>query len=648
MKKQGKKQRAARKNKKKPKKREACFDMNSKEPDRNCNPKLNVTDLGSASNLCEKNYESGCDDDANQLKREQNNIKVISDQSGGSEEVHNHQNESAKELEVPANISNDHSANKKGLRPKMRTFQNEELGELSDYDSPGTDLVKYILKRRFISAKDLPTVDHFIFLQLGNEELKFRFQNCLRSICMVSYEYLVQACPHKYLIYYFSNSEIANVPSANCAAHTKWSNLCGSNSWNGSLLWKTRIVSLHQITAQVLSTASQLKMKQLFKEFQISTLIQSCYQGCDLINSASKGPHHETKGYFFVSETGDLRSKRNKTENKFILLRFLNFFKGPKKVLHTESAEKNKCSPQIDNDLSKMNNATTPTSKLELQSSHHESAVLNKGYSKNRKLTSHSQKINETCSLPCLSSCNNQVLLEPDTFHYNIQQPHIVSGRMSMKPPVARTAQENASSDDLPPNAQCSQKIACGKRPQPTHGISPVPPTNVPAARTSTMSESSCEVLSDEKYEMGVTSSKNICDRYLEMKRKISPTLFEVSHEPAVSTTAGQPSRMPATETAYVSLDMEDNVCFSTSPALRGRNSCNSSATLEQSTDIGKASSTEASSMAPQDLPFPCKTTQSVPTMPSACGRQKKCERSEDTDSDFTIRHKNKLCCSLL
>jgi hypothetical protein len=331
-----------------------------------------------------------------------------------------------------------------------------------------------------------------------------------------------------------------------------------------------------------------------------------------------------------VSETGDLRSKRNKAENKFILLRFLNLFKGSNKVVHIESAEKNKCTPKVDNDLSKMNNDSTATSKLELQSSHqkthHEPAVLNKGYPKNWKSTSHSQKVKGTCSLPCLLSCNNQAQLEPDTFHHYIQQPHILSGRISMKLPVARTAKENASSDDLPPSAQCSRKIACGKRPQAAHGMSPVSPTNVPAARTSTTSKSSCEVLCDEKYEMGVMPSKNICERRLEMEHKILPTPFEVSREPAVSTTAGQLSRMPATQTAYVSLQKEDKVAVSISPALRGRNSCNSNTTLGQSTDIGKTSSTEASSMAPQDLPFPCKTTQSVPTVPSACGKVKKCE----------------------
>jgi len=644
MRKQGKEQRAAR-TKKKSKKRGACCDMNIKEPDPNYNLSLNVTDLGSTCNLSEKNYESSCDDEANQLKREQHNqIKVISDQSGGGEAVCNHQNGPAQELEEPANISNHYSANETQLRPKLRTIQNEGLREFSDYDSPDTDLVKYILKRRFICAKDLPIIDHFLFLQLGNEELKFRFQNSLRPICMVSYEFLVQACPHKYLIDYFWNSEITNVPSADCEAHTKWSNLCESNSWNRSLLGKTQTASLQQITAQVLSTASQLKMKQLLNEFQISTLIQSFYQKCGLTIAASKDPYHE--GYFFVSETGHLKSKKNKTVNKFILFRFLNFFKGSKKVVHIETAKKNKGTPQIDKGLSKMNNDSAATSKLELQSSHqnthHDSPP------KNRKLTSQSEKIKGTCSMPCLSSCNNQTLPEADTFHYYIQQQHILSARISKKLPVAGTAKENASSDDPPPSAQDSQETASGKRSQPTHGMSAVSPTNVHAARTSTTSKSSCEVSSDEKYEMGVVSSKNICERYLEMKHKTPPIPFEVSREPAVLTTAGQHSCMSATETAYVALHMEDKMAVSISPTLRGTNSCNSSTTVGQPTDIGQTSSTEASSMAPQDLPFPCKTTQSAPTMPSACGRQKKSERAEDTDSEFTIRHKNKLSCILL
>jgi hypothetical protein len=402
----------------------------------------------------------------------------------------------------------------------------------------------------------------------------------------------------------------------------------------------------------VLSTASQLKMKQLLKEFQISSLIRSCYQECGPTISASKGPYHETKGQFFVRETGNPRSKRNESENKFILPRFFNFFKGSKKVIHTESDEKNKCTPKIDNDFSKMNNNTSATPKLEPQSSHqkvhHESTVLNKGYPKNRKLTSHSQKIKRTCSLPCLASCNNQLLLEPDTFHYHIQRPHILSGRISMQLPVARTAKENASSDDLPPSAQCSQKTARAKRPQPTHGMSPVTPANVPAARASTTSKRSCEVSSDAQYKMGVMRSKNICERRLEMKQRIPPTPFEVNGQTAVSTMAGQRSRMPATETGSVSLDMENKVAAYISPVLRGRNSCDSNTTLGQSTDIGKTSSTEASSMVPQDLPFPCKTTQSVPTMTSACERQKKCERSEDMDSDFTIRHENNIYCLLL
>jgi hypothetical protein len=652
MRKQGKKQRAARK-KKKSEKRGACCDMNIKEPDPNYNLSLNVTDLGSACNLSDKNYESSCDDDANQLKREQHNkIKVINDQCGDSKELCNHQNEPTQELQVPANISSYYSANETLLRPKLRTIKNAGLGEFSDYDTPGSDLVKYILKRRFICAKDLPIIDHFIFLQLGNEELKFWFQNSLRPICMVSYEFLVHACPHKCLIYYFWNSEIADVPSADCEAHTKWSNLCDSNSWNRSLLWKTRTASIHQITAQVLSAASQLKVKQLLKEFQMSTLIQSFYQKCDLTIAASKEPYHEKIGYFFVSETGHLKSKRSKTENKFILLRFLNFFKGSKKVVHIESAKKNKGTPQIDKGLSKINNDSTATSKLELQSSHqethHESPVLNKGYPKNRKLTSQSEKIKGACSLSCLSSCNNQTLPEPDTFHYYIQQPHILSERTSTKLPVAGTAKENASSDDHPPSAQVSQEIDSGKRPQPTHDMSAVLPTNVHAARTSTTSKSSCEVSCDEKYEMGVVSSKNICERHLEMKHKTPQIPFEVSREPAGSITAGQRSRMSATETEYVALHMEDKMAVSISPTLRGSNSCNSSTTLGQPTDIGNTSSTEASSMAPQDLPFPCKTTQSAPTVPSACGRQKKSEQEEDTDSEFTIGHKNKLFCVLL
>ena len=645
MRKQGKKQRASRK-KKKSKKRGACCDMNIQESDPNYNLSLNVTDLGSARNLSEKNYESSCDDDANQLKREQHNkIKAISDQSGGSEEVCNHQNEPVQELEVPANISNYYSANETRLRPKLRTIQNEGLRELSDYDSPGTDLVKYILKRRFICAKDLPIIDHFIFLQLGNEELKFRFQNSLRPICMVSYEFLVHACPHKYLIYYLWNSETAYVPSADCEAHTKWSNLCESNSWNRSLLWKTRTASLHQITAQVLSTASQLKMKQLLIEFQISTLIQSFYQKCGLTIAASKGPYHETKGHFFVSETGHLKSKRNKTEYKY-----LNFFKGSKKVVHIESAKKNKGTPQTDKGLSKMNNDSTATSKLELQSSHqktaNESPVLYMGHRKNRNLTSQYEKIKGTCNLPCLPSCNNQTLPEPDAFHYYTQQPHTLSARISKKLPDAWSAKENASSDDLPASAQVSQEIASGHRPQPTHGMSAVSPTNVHAARTSKTSKSSYEVSSDEKYQMGVVSSKNICERHLEILHKAPPIPFEVSREPAVSTKARQRSR--TTETAYAALHMEDKMAVSISPTLRGSNSCNSSTTVGQPTDVGKTSSTEAPSMAPQDLPFLCKTTQSTPTMPSACGRQTKSEQAEDTDSEFTIRHKNELCCILL
>jgi len=109
-------------------------------------------------------------------------------------------------------------------------------------------------------------------------------------------------------------------------------------------------------------------------------------------------------------------------------------------------------------------------------------------------------------------------------------------------------AKENASSDDLPPSAQFSQKIACGKRLQPTHGMSAVSPTNVHAARTSTTSKSPCEVSSDVKYEMGVESSKNVCERHIEMKHKTPPIPFEVSREPVVATTAGQRSRMSATD----------------------------------------------------------------------------------------------------
>jgi hypothetical protein len=392
-------------------------------------------------------------------------------------------------------------------------------------------------------------------------------------------------------------------------------------------------------------------MKQLLKEFQISTLIQSFYQKCGLTIAVSNGPYHETKGYFFVSETGHLKSKRNKTENKFILSRFLNFFKGSKKVVHIESAKKNKGTPQIDKGLSKMNNNSTATSKLELQSSHqkthHESPVLNEGYHKNRKLTSRYEKTKGNCSVSCLSSCNNQTLPEPDAFHYYIQQPHNLSVRISKQLPDAWGAKENASSDDLPPSAQVSQETASGKRPQPTHGMSAVSPRNVHAARTST-SKSSCEVSSDEKYEMDVVSSKNMCDRHLEMKYKTPPIPFEVSREPAVSTTAGQRSHMSATETTNVALHMEDKMSVSISPTLRDSNSCNSSTTVGQPTDIGTMSSTEAPSMVPQDLPFLCKTTQSAPTMPSDCGGQTKSERAEDTDSEFTIRHKNKLSCILL
>ena len=654
MKKQGKKKRAARKKKKKSKKRRACCDMNIKELDPNYNPTLNVTDLGSACNLSEKNYESSSDegdslqqDEAHQHKRKKHNkIKVVSGRFGDSEKVCIHQNELVKESEVPA--KNYYSVNETGLRPKLRTIQNEGLGKFSDYGSPGTDLVKSILKRRFICAKDLPIIDHFIFLQLGNEELKFRFQNSLRPICVVSYEFLVQACPHKYLIYYFLNSEIANAPSSGCEAHTKWSNLCESNSCNRSLLWKTRTVSLHQITAQVLSTASQLKMKQLLKEFQISTLIQSFYQECGLTISASKGPYHETKGYFYVSESGNLKSKRNKPQNKFILLRFLDSFKGSKNVLQIESAKKNKGGPKIDNDSSKINNDSTANFKLELQSSqqkcHHESPFLNKGYRKNRKLISQSKEKKETCSVPCLSSCNNQALLETDTFYCCIQQPDILAVRISKKLPGAGTGKENASSDDVPPIAHFSQNIACGERPQPTDGMSAVSQKNIPAARTSKTSKSSFKASSDEIYEMGVVPSKKIGNRHLEMKHKITPTPLEVSGESAVSTTAGHRSRTSETETAYISLHMEDKESVSISPTLRG----NSSTALGQSTNIGKTSSTQASCMAAQDLPLPCKTTQSLLTKPSACGRQKEGERAKYTDSDFKIRHKNTPSCLLL
>ena len=656
MKKRGKKQRAARK-KKTSKKRGECCNTNITEPDQNYNQTLKITDLGSACNLFEKNYESSSEDndsleqeDANEVKTEQHNkLKVISNQLRDSEEICNARNELVKELEEPANICAYPSAKKAGLRPILRTIHSEELGDFSDYDSPGTDLVKFIAKRRFTYAEDLPIIDHFIFLQLGNEELKFRFQNNLRPVCMVSYKFLIKTCPHKWLIYYFLNSEIENVPSADCKAHIKWSNLCESNSWNRSLRWKKRTVSVHQITAQVLNTASQLKMKQLLKEFQISAHIPSFYQKRGLTALASKRPYHEAKGYFYGSETGKMTSKRNKRKNKFVPLRFLNFFKLSKKVVHTESTAKNKGTPKTENDLSKTTNDSNATCKLELQSSYqktnHESLLLNNGSPNKRKLTSLSEKIKKTCSVPYLSSCNNEILLEPDTSHYYVQQPDILPAEISKKLSAAQTVKENALKDDLAPSAQFSEKIACEKRPQPTHGMSAVSQTNVPAARNPT-AKTSCKVSLDEKHEIGLVHSTKICDRNLEMKNKTLPTSFEVTQEPEVPGTVGQRT---GTEAEYVSLHVQDKVSVSNSPTLQRTNSCKNSAIWEQRTDIDETSSTQASSKATQELPFPCKTTVSVsvPT-PSGCARQKKSERAQDTNSDFTIRNKHATSCLLL
>jgi hypothetical protein len=659
MKKQGKKQRAARK-KETSKTRGACCNMNIEEHDQNYSLTLKITDLGSACNLLEKNCETSSDDndslqhdDANQFKTEQDNkMGVISNKFGGSEEECNDGNKLLEKRKVPANIYNHYSARKVPLRPELRTIHSERLVEFSDNDSPGTDLVKFISKRRFTYDEDLPIIDHFIFLQLGNEELTFRFQNNLRPVCMVSHEFLIKTCPHKYLIYYFLNSEIENVTSADYETHITWHNFCHSNSWNRSLQRKKRNVSVHQITAQALNTASQLKMKQLLKEFQISTLIPSVHQKCGPTVLTSKGPYQEAKGYFYVSETGNLTSKRNKTENRLVPSRFLNFFERSKKVVHIESAKKHKGNPKIDNDLSKMNNDSTATCTLQLQTAHqttyHESPVVNKRHPKNRKLISQSEKKKETCSVTCLSSWRNQTLTEPGNFHYYTQQPHILPAEIRKKLSVAQTVQENAFRDGLPPSEQFLEKTACEKRSQPTHGVSAVSRTNVPAARNPTTANTSSKVSSDEKHENGLVPSNEIYGRHLQTKIKSLTTSFEATQEPEISTTVGQISRMFETEKEYVSLHMGDKVAVSSSPTLRRRNSCNSSDILEHRTDVDKTSSTQASSKATQDLPFPCKTTGSAPIMPSACGQQKQSESAQDTNSDFKIRNKHAASCLLL
>ena len=629
------KQLVARK-KKNSKKGRARRNMNIKEPDQNFNLTLKMTDLGSECAIAEKNYKSSSGDD-DPVQRDDanqhNKMGIISNRLRGSERECNDRNEL-----ISGSMSNYCSANR---------VQDEGFGEFSDYDSWGNDLTKFISRRRYTYAEDLPIIDSFMSLQLGNDELNFRFQQNYSPICMASYEVLLQARPDKYLICYFLNSEIQNLSSADCKDHMKWSNFCESNYCNRGL----RKDSVYQITAQVLSTASQLKMKRLLREFQISTLVPRFYEKRDLRILASKRLYPEAAGYsyFDVSETGNPPLNRNKVENKMFPLRFFNFFIRPRKPVLIKSARINKGNRKIDHDSSKIDYDSTATCKLQLQSSHqksyHEYPVLNKEQPKNRKLISQSEKIKRNFSVSCLSSRNNQILPEPDKFHYCIPQTDSLPAGTSKKLPVAETVKENALRDDLPPSAQIPQKTAREKRIQPTYGLSQ---TNVPTARNSTTLKTSCQVSLDEKHKIGLLSSKKKYDEDSEMKNKTLLTSFEVTRERAVPPTVGEHRLLSGTEAEYVSLHVDDKMAASNSPISQRTNSCNSTIILGQHTDSDETSSTQASTKAPQDLPFPCKTTESVSAMPSPYGRHKKSERARDKNSDFTMRKKREISCLLL
>ncbi|XP_069676370.1 uncharacterized protein [Periplaneta americana] len=122
--------------------------------------------------------------------------------------------------------------------------------------------------------KGIKSIDHFILIHLGNNHLHFKFNNsnfAPRSI--IPYDFHINAHPSKCIVDYITNSRAEKVFINNYKIRIKWP----KNVWSGTLA-SEEIVSMYELSAEILRYSSRIKMKLVLKEFQPPIIDKNTYR----------------------------------------------------------------------------------------------------------------------------------------------------------------------------------------------------------------------------------------------------------------------------------------------------------------------------------------------------------------------------------